>query len=181
MEFIYDFLANSSRKSVTIDDDLSKLKDKSLGDTITTYSWFCKKKRRCGPLLYNRPNFRQNLFRNEHPSKYSSYNYIKQIKQDSPLLEEKNFFFNQKMHTSSTNQCLQKPDLAGKTLFSQCSSFDDFLSTSFIKKTLDSPNKHTEKTKYVASKLILEKNLMKTSNTVEDSVFHFVSFDYLYF
>ena len=28
---------------------------------------------------------------------------------------------------------------------------------------------------------ILEKNLMKTSNIVEDTVFHFVSFDYLYF
>lgn len=181
MEFIYDFLAGSSSQNIAANGDLSRTRDKSLRDTTAAYLWFCKKKRRCGPLLYNRPNFRQNFFSNEHPSKYSSYNYIKQIKQDPPLIEEKDLFFNQKVHTSSTSRCSQKLDLRRKALFSHCSSFDDFLSISTLKKTWEAPSKSTEKTKRMVSNLILEKNLMKTSNIVEDTVFHFVSFDYLYF
>ncbi|EED42542.1 hypothetical protein EBI_26769 [Enterocytozoon bieneusi H348] len=85
MEFIYDFLAGSSSQNIAADDDLSKTRDKSLRDTTAAYLWFCKKK---GDVdrFYITDRISDRIFSEMsiHPN-ISSYNYIKQIKQDPSI------------------------------------------------------------------------------------------------
>ncbi|KAL6121522.1 hypothetical protein NUSPORA_01540 [Nucleospora cyclopteri] len=48
--------------------------------------WLNRKRRRNGPMLYNRMHYKKDPYNLDHPSKYSSYNYIRGIN-DKPELD----------------------------------------------------------------------------------------------
>lgn len=57
-------------------------------ELYTLHAWFNRKRRRNGPLLYNRNNYKSNFYRADHPSKYSSYTYIQGLGKEE-ILEDK--------------------------------------------------------------------------------------------